>query len=105
MAAKKEEINNKDYSVIIKPIYTEKVTLLGDSKKSAVAFKVDKRANKTAIKSAIEQVFSVEVDKVRTCNYMGKLKRMNKDVGRRTSYKKAYVTLKEGHTIDLVEGI
>ena len=94
-----------DYKVIIKPVFTEKSTLLSSAEKSAVAFRVAKGSSKDAIRQAVERIFSVEVESVRTINYMGKLKRMGSSVGRRDGYKKAYVTLKAGNTIDLVEGL
>ena len=93
-----------DYQVLIKPVVTEKSSVVGGVGSCAV-FKVAKRATKDQIKGAVERVFKVEVDKVRTCNFIGKLKRTNRSVGRRAAYKKAYVSLKPGHTIDLVEGL
>lgn len=94
----------KDYQVIIAPLITEKSAMVGGVG-TTVVFKVDPRASKTAIKQAVERVFSVLVAKVRTSNFMGKPKRTMRSVGRRAGYKKAYVTLKEGQKIDLVEGI
>ena len=58
-------------------------------------FKVAKNANKTQIKGAVEQIFGVEVAKVNTSNYDGKVKRMGRYEGRTSSYKKAIVTLTE----------
>ena len=57
------------------------------------------------IRGAIERVFSVKVDGVRTCRFIGKTKRTMKGVGKRAGYKKAYVTLAAGSKIDLVEGL
>ena len=56
-------------------------------------FKVVKSATKTQIKAAVEQIFQVKVDKVNTSNYDGKLKRMGRNEGRRSAFKKAIVTL------------
>jgi large subunit ribosomal protein L23 len=71
---------------------------------NTVAFQVRPDANKVEIRSAVEAVFSVKVKDVRTINYQGKLKRMGRHQGRRSSWKKAIVTLAEGHKIELVEG-
>ena len=94
----------KDYNLLYKPVVTEKSSVVGGVG-SCIVFKVDPAASKVQIKNAIEKVFKVEVQKVRTCNFLGKLKRTNRSVGRRASFKKAYVSLKPGHTIDLVEGL
>lgn len=56
-------------------------------------FKVVKSATKTQIKAAVEQIFQVKVDKVNTSNYDGKVKRMGRNEGRRSAFKKAIVTL------------
>jgi large subunit ribosomal protein L23 len=58
--------------------------------------RVDRAATKTEIKNAIESIFGVKVDEVRTVNYEGKIKRRGLYSGRRPSWKKAYVTLKAG---------
>ncbi|MGB2695109.1 MAG: 50S ribosomal protein L23 [Dehalococcoidia bacterium] len=91
------------YDVILRPIITEKATVLaGDHK---YAFEVDRRANKEQIRAAVEIGFSVHVTKVNTMNVRGKRRRM----GRRTSYtrswKKAIVTLQTGESIQIFEGI
>ena len=59
-------------------------------------FVVDKKANKTEIKKAVEAIFDVEVEKVNTLNYDGKMKRMGRTQGRTASFKKAVVKLTEG---------
>lgn len=94
-----------DYQTILRPMITEKGSSVGDGAGGGVAFRVHTGATKTEIKEAIERIFNVEVKSVRTCNYMGKKKRTSRSVGRRAAFKKAYVTLKEGHTIDIVEGL
>lgn len=95
-----------DYALMIKPILTEKAsTLEGKDGASVVAFKVQRDSSKLEIKAAIERVFNVQVASVRTINVMGKIKRAGKSSGRRAASKKAYVTLKPGHTIDIVEGV
>lgn len=94
----------KDYrDIIIKPVITEKsMNLLADNK---YTFVVDRRANKTEIKNAIENIFSVKVENVRTMNVNGKLKRMGRFEGRTPNRKKAIVTLKPGQKIRLFEGM
>lgn len=80
------------YDIIKKPVLTEK-TFDGIANKK-YAFIVDKNANKTEIKLAIEEIFGVTVDKVNTVRYNGKLKRQGRTEGYTASYKKAYVMLK-----------
>ena len=94
----------RDYQLIESTLVTEKASLIGSEKRGAV-FKVNVDATKLEIKRAVERVFGVQVEAVRTCNVMGKAKRTAKSSGRRPNYKKAYVTLKPGQTIDLVEGV
>jgi large subunit ribosomal protein L23 len=64
---------------------------------------VDKRANKVEIKKAIQEIFDVKVDKVRTLNTKGKLRRMGRYQGYTPNRKKAYVTLREGDKIELFD--
>lgn len=77
--------------IIIRPILTEK-SYQGIADKKYV-FAVDKRANKTQIKFAVEEVFGVKVAKVNTANCRGKLKRMGRYEGYTPAYKKAIVVL------------
>lgn len=94
----------RDYrDIIIKPVITEKsMDLLADNK---YTFIVDKKANKTEIKNAIEDIFEVKVERVNTLNLKGKPKRLGRFEGRTPSRKKAIVTLKPGHKIRLFEGL
>ena len=94
----------KDYrDIIVRPVVTEKsMDLLADNK---YTFIVDKKANKTEIKNAIEQIFKVEVVKVYTMNIKGKPKRMGRFEGKRPDRKKAVVSLKAGQKIRLFEGM
>ncbi|MEN6325849.1 MAG: 50S ribosomal protein L23 [Syntrophomonas sp.] len=94
----------RDYrDIIIKPVVTEKsMGLLADSK---YTFIVDKKANKTEIKNAIENIFEVKVEKVYTMNVKGKPKRMGRFEGRKPNRKKAIISLKPGHKIRLFEGM
>lgn len=95
--------------ILKKPIITEKMTKLGE-KLNRYAFRVDLNANKIEIKKAIEQMYGVSVTAVNTLNYQGKLKsRYSKTAGfltgRRPSFKKAIVTLKDGDSIDFYANI
>ncbi len=90
------------YSVIKKPHVTEKTSLSSDSS-NTVAVVVDKAANKIEIKQAIENLFKVKVAAVRTVTVAGKVKRSGKTFGKRSNWKKAYVTLQEGQSIDFFE--
>ena len=94
----------KDYrDIIIRPVITEKsMDLLADNK---YTFIVDKKANKTEVKNAIENIFNVKVESVRTMNMKGKPKRMGRFVGRTPARKKAIVPLKSGHKIRIFEGM
>lgn len=93
-------------TLIRKPILTEKAMQGSEDRK--YQFYVDPAANKIEIKRAVEQMFDVEVDKVNTANVKGKVKkRFTKRglmAGKGALRKKAYVTLKEGHEIDIVSG-
>lgn len=96
----------KDYALIIEPVLTEKASALeGKNGASVVAFRVQRGSSKLEIKAAIERIFKVQVASVRTINVLGKFKRAGRSFGRRASSKKAYVTLKPGSTIDIVEGV
>jgi len=90
------------YDVIRKPLITEKTTIEKESK-GIVAFQVHRDANKLEIKEAAEKLFKVEVVDVRTVNVAGKVKRVGKNFGKRSNWKKAYVTLKEGSSVDFFE--
>ena len=82
------------HDVIIRPVVTEKsMTEMADKK---YTFVVDKKANKTEIKKAVEAIFDVKVEKVNTLNYDGKMKRMGRTQGRTAGFKKAVVKLTEG---------
>ena len=79
------------YDIIIEPILSEK-SYDGIAVKK-YTFKVAKNATKTQVKAAVEQIYGVKVDKVNTSNYDGKVKRMGRNEGRRSAFKKAIVTL------------
>jgi len=87
--------------ILIAPVVSEKSYGLLDEGK--YTFIVDPRANKTEIKIAVEQVFSVKVDSVNTINRKGKTRRTRFGLGKRKDTKRAIVTLREG-TIDIFGG-
>ncbi|MGQ4275503.1 50S ribosomal protein L23 [Pseudidiomarina sp. E22-M8] len=89
--------------VIIAPHVSEKSTVAAETS-NTVVFKVATDANKSEIKAAVEKLFEVEVERVRTVNVKGKTKRSGMRFGKRSDWKKAYVTLKEGADIDFVGG-
>ena len=87
------------WDIIKAPVITEKALVAKEESQDGrqlLTFRVDRRATKPEIKSAVERIFDVRVDAVRTVNYAGKMKRRGRHEGRRPSWKKAYVTLKEG---------
>jgi large subunit ribosomal protein L23 len=73
--------------------------------RQVLAFRVADDANKHAIKRAVEAIFKVKVDEVRVVNYRGKTVRRGRTTGRKSDWKKAYVTLKPGHNIDYADSI
>ena len=91
-------------SVIKKPCLTEKGMTLQEVNNQVVV-SVDPKANKLEIKQAVEELFKVKVDKVRTANMQGKKKRIGMHSGKRSNWKKAVVTLAEGHKINFLEDI
>jgi large subunit ribosomal protein L23 len=85
-------------------IITEKGTLVQE-RGNQVVFRVHPHANKVEIRQAVEALFKVRVDKVRTSRQLGKVRRVGRHQGRRPDWKKAYVTLAEGSRIDFFEGV
>jgi len=94
----------KQKQIIVSPLYTEKMAGMQDAL-NKYAFKVALKANKIEIKKAVEEKFEVKVKSVRTMNVLGKIRqqltRKGRFYGRRPSWKKAIVTLEEGHQLDL----
>jgi large subunit ribosomal protein L23 len=88
--------------IIRAPLISEKGSFLAEH--SQVLFKVRPDANKIEVKKAVETLFKVKVVKVRIARYLGKLRRVGKNMGRRPEWKKAYVTLREGDKIDFFGG-
>ena len=91
------------YDVIRKPIVTEKSTMA--SEQNALVFEVKIDATKPLIREAVETLFNVKVKAVNTTIAKGKLKRFRGRLGARKDVKKAYVTLEEGHMIDVTTGL
>ena len=93
------------YDIIVKPILTEKSYEALSGK--TYVFEVAKKAEKTAIKQAVEKIFDgVKVEKVNTANHLGKMKRQGRTEGRRPSTKKAYITLtKDSKTIEAFDNM
>jgi large subunit ribosomal protein L23 len=89
--------------IIQAPLISEKGTQLTESA-NQVLFKVRPDANKIEVKQAIETLFKVKVVQVRMARYLGKVRRIGRNMGRRPDWKKAYVTLKDGDKIDFFGG-
>jgi large subunit ribosomal protein L23 len=89
--------------IIRRPLVTEKSTRQKDEGHQYV-FEVARNANKIEIQSAVELLFKVKVNNVRTLNVLGKMKRLGRKFGKRPDWKKAIVTLREGDRIDFFEG-
>jgi large subunit ribosomal protein L23 len=92
------------HDIIVKPVVSEKSTEQLE-KNGAYTFVVARDANKIEIAKAIETLFNVKVRDVRTMRYLGKQRRVGKFVGRRSSWKKAVVSLRAGDTIEIFEGV
>jgi len=94
----------KDCRTVIKsPLITEKTTDLKE--KNWYVFSVDRKATKNEIKDAVENIFKVKVDRVRTLTVAGKVvKKFGRNIGRRSAVKKTYIKLREG-TIEFFEGV
>ena len=91
-------------TVVRRALVTEKGTRLREGQNGFI-FEVARDANKIQIKKAVESIFNVKVDTVRTLRVHGKPKRMGRYAGHRPDWKKAVVTLKKGQTIELFEQV
>ncbi len=87
------------YQIIIRPVLTEKSTEMAEAD-NKVVFRVDKKSNKHQIRLAVEKLFGVKVVKVNTILVPSKPKRVGRSQGRRSSYKKAVITMAPGQSID-----
>lgn len=94
---------NRDYSVILSPVITEKATRILEN--NQVIFNVSPNATKPQIKNAIEALYSVKVSNVNTINIKGKQKIFRGIKGKRTGTRKAIVSLEKGQSIDLSSGV
>jgi large subunit ribosomal protein L23 len=92
------------YRIIKEPHISEKANLVKE-KYNQITLKVDKRANKIEIKSAVEQIFKKKVLDVNTINVEGKKRRMGRNIGKKIDWKKAIVTLAPGENIEFFEGM
>ncbi len=90
------------HDILIRPLITEKSTILTDDQ-NVYVFEVGLRSNKIQIKQAIEQVFGVGVEDVRTVTVRGKTKRFGRFYGKRPNWKKAYVRLAEGDALNFFD--
>ncbi|AWZ00957.1 MAG: 50S ribosomal protein L23 [Parvibaculaceae bacterium] len=93
----------RHYDAILSPVITEKSTLA--SEHNQVVFRVPLDATKPQVKAAVEKLFSVKVKAVNTLRQQGKLKRFRGVSGKQGDYKKAIVTLEDGHSIDVSTGL
>ena len=93
----------RTYELVRSPVVTEKSTM--GSQHNQVTFRVPMDATKPEIKAAVETLFKVKVNAVNTLRAEGKYKRFRGFVGKRPDFKKAMVTLAEGHSIDVTTGI
>ena len=90
------------HRVLVQPLLTEKITGLRE-KMNTVGFVVHPDANRIQIKEAVEALLKVKVDKVNIMNVRGKVKRLGRFSGRRSDWKKAFVTLKQGEKLEMYE--
>ena len=90
------------YATIVRPLLTERSTILKE-KHNQYLFETALSATKPEIKKAVEELFKVKVDSVRTMIVRGKFRRFGKGGGMRSDWKKAFVTLLEGQKIDFAE--
>jgi len=86
------------HEIIRRPLVTEKGVAKKDDERT-LCFEVAPGANKTQVKSAVEKLFKVKVEEVRTANFEGKLRRRGRFAGYRPDWKKAYVRLKPGEKV------
>ncbi|MBK8275816.1 MAG: 50S ribosomal protein L23 [Nitrospira sp.] len=88
--------------ILVQPLLTEKITGLRE-KSNTVGFVVHPEANRVQVKQAVELLLKVKVEKVNLMNVRGKMKRLGRFAGRRSDWKKAFVTLKEGEKLEMYE--
>ena len=93
----------RHYDAILSPVITEKATLA--SEHNQVIFRVPLDATKPQVKAAVEKLFKVKVKAVNTLRQQGKLKVFKGVKGKQSDFKKAIVTLADGHSIDVTTGL
>ena len=96
-------MNERYYDIIVSPVITEKATMASEF--NQVIFRVAPNATKPQVKEAVEKLFDVKVKAVNTLIRKGKTKRFRGIAGRQSDFKKAIVTLEEGHSIDVTTGL
>lgn len=96
-------LDARHYDIVLSPHITEKSTMLSEA--NAVVFKVASRASKPEIKAAVEALFNVKVKAVNTILVKGKTKKWKGKPYQRSDVKKAIITLAEGQSIDITEGV
>ena len=97
------QVTERNYNVTVAPPITERATMALEN--NAVVFKVSIDATKPEIKSAVENLWGVKVKAVNTVVTKGKTKRFKGVIGKRSDFKKAYVTLEDGQSIDVSAGV
>lgn len=97
------KVTEKMYDTLLRPVITEKA--MKSSENGQVTFQVPLTATKTDVKAAVEALFGVKVKSVNTIRINGKTKRFRGEIGKRSDYKKAVVTLAEGQNIDFTTGV
>ncbi len=103
MAKAAQPVDLRHFDVVVKPIITEKATMVGEY--NQMVFEVAKTASKPQIKAAVEALFGVKVTAVNTLVAKGKTKRWRGQPYRRSDSKKAIVTLADGQSIDVTAGV
>jgi large subunit ribosomal protein L23 len=86
------------HDVLVKPLVTEKGIIKKDEDRT-LSFQVNRDANKVQIRQAVEKLFNVKVEEVRTANFEGKLRRRGKFAAYKPDWKKAYVRLEAGQKV------
>ncbi|MCS6287020.1 MAG: 50S ribosomal protein L23 [Nitrospira sp.] len=90
------------HAVLVQPLLTEKLTGIREST-NTVGFVVHPDANRVQIKQAVETLLKVKVARVNVLNVLGKVKRLGRFSGKRSDWKKAFVTLKKGEKLEMYE--
>ena len=100
---KSNNVTSQMYDTLVRPVITEKSMVSSEAGK--VVFIVPLSATKNDVKSAVEAIFNVKVEKVNTIKQFGKVKSFRGHEGKRSDFKKAIITLADGQNIDVTTGI